>query len=360
VAIVDERGRLFGRVNIIDAAAGILALLMLPLAYGAYVLFRTPPVHLTAVSPAQISQGTTRIEVKAEHLRPFLQVRLGNYSTTFLLRDPSTAVVEVPADLPVGAYDVTLHDAGEELGRLPGGLTVIPRLIPVASVGTPERHPEVIVVGAFQGLEPAAAAALATQLTALVGRDEDWGRVAVVSPPEMNVQYLEPAAMLVTDRRSAVHAVLRLHCEVTAAQCLAGGVAIAPHASVPVPLGAQPISFVVDEVAPVPTDTLAVTLRASLGEPMYRLLRQRPPEDAGRRGADEVQPRVQSVASLYTTQDGAFVATVVVHVPVVKTSSGWLFKGRPLRLGEPFIVEQARYAFTGTIIGIQDVDVAKN
>ena len=37
MSVMDSRGRLFGRVNIIDFAALVLLLVILPLAYGAYV-----------------------------------------------------------------------------------------------------------------------------------------------------------------------------------------------------------------------------------------------------------------------------------------------------------------------------------
>ena len=40
--LIDDRGRLFGRWNVIDAAALGLALLLIPVAYGASILFRTP------------------------------------------------------------------------------------------------------------------------------------------------------------------------------------------------------------------------------------------------------------------------------------------------------------------------------
>ena len=38
-----DRSRAGGRVNLVDAAAALLILVLIPMAYGAYLLFRTPP-----------------------------------------------------------------------------------------------------------------------------------------------------------------------------------------------------------------------------------------------------------------------------------------------------------------------------
>ena len=48
--VIDERGRLFGTINLIDLGVILCAAVLMPLAYGAYVLFHTPPPRLTGVS----------------------------------------------------------------------------------------------------------------------------------------------------------------------------------------------------------------------------------------------------------------------------------------------------------------------
>src|SRR5206468_8847710 len=58
MAIVDDRGRVAGRVNLIDALAAVFILVLIPLVYGAYLLFRTPAAKLVRVSPATVYQGT--------------------------------------------------------------------------------------------------------------------------------------------------------------------------------------------------------------------------------------------------------------------------------------------------------------
>src|SRR5436305_658270 len=58
MAIVDERGRLGGKVNLIDAVVAFLILILIPVAFGAYLLFRTP-----APSGVTIRAGAETIRV---------------------------------------------------------------------------------------------------------------------------------------------------------------------------------------------------------------------------------------------------------------------------------------------------------
>ena len=52
MTIVDERGRLFGRFNLIDAGVVFVLLVLVPLAYAAYRLFRPDPVRIESVEPS--------------------------------------------------------------------------------------------------------------------------------------------------------------------------------------------------------------------------------------------------------------------------------------------------------------------
>ena len=52
MTVLDDRGRLAGRVNVVDAVAAIILLVLIPVAYGAFLLFRTPAPTLASVEPA--------------------------------------------------------------------------------------------------------------------------------------------------------------------------------------------------------------------------------------------------------------------------------------------------------------------
>jgi hypothetical protein len=127
VTLLDERGRLAGRFNAVDAAAGIVLLVLIPLALGAYLLFRTPAPTLHAIVPATIVEGPNqRLEIDGANLRPFMRVTLGSTpANSFLLGSTKYALVDLPVLRP-GAYDVVLYDFQREVARLPGALTVAP------------------------------------------------------------------------------------------------------------------------------------------------------------------------------------------------------------------------------------------
>jgi hypothetical protein len=133
------------RFNLIDAAVAVLILVLIPMAYGAYLLFRTPPPKLTGVVPATLYQGPgLHVEVDGENLRPFMRVSFGSVQgKTFEIDGTRGALVALP-DLPAGAYDVVLYDYMQEVSRLPKALTVLP-LAAAPSV-------ELDVTGAFKGL----------------------------------------------------------------------------------------------------------------------------------------------------------------------------------------------------------------
>lgn len=125
MALIDDRGRVFGRFNLVDALLVAAIVLALPAGYAAHVLLRAPDPVLTAVLPGAIEQGSTRlIEINGEHLRPYMRVSFGDVQgASFQFYGPTQAFVPAPA-LEPGAYDVVLYDYMREVSRLPKALTV--------------------------------------------------------------------------------------------------------------------------------------------------------------------------------------------------------------------------------------------
>jgi hypothetical protein len=140
-----DRGRARGRVNLIDAVTAVLILVLIPMAFGAYLLFRTPPAKLTGVFPATLYQGPgLHVEVVGENLRPFMRVSIGTQQgRTFEIDGTRGAMIALP-ELAPGVYDLVLYDYMQEVGRLPKALTILP-LTPTPTI-------ELEVTGAFKGL----------------------------------------------------------------------------------------------------------------------------------------------------------------------------------------------------------------
>jgi hypothetical protein len=149
VTVLDERGRIGGRFNVIDAAAAVIVVVLVPLAFAGYLLFRTPTPTLTSVVPASLAEGPgQRVEINGTNLRPFMRVTFGTTpSTAYFLGSTKYALVDVPPLTP-GSYDVVLFDYAREVARLPKALTIAP-------IAT---DAELEVEGAFKTPSPAVAA----------------------------------------------------------------------------------------------------------------------------------------------------------------------------------------------------------
>jgi len=140
MTVIDEHGRLFGRYNLIDAAAAVFVLALVPVAYAAYAVFRVPPPTITSVEPATIQESKTpTVGIRGTNFMPYLTAfvspagePLPRYlpsraqsEAVFLLESPFAAVLELP-ELSAGTYDIYLFDEATELTRFPNALTVTP------------------------------------------------------------------------------------------------------------------------------------------------------------------------------------------------------------------------------------------
>ena len=135
--VIDDRGRLFGKLNLIDAIVMVVAMGLIPLSYGAFMLFREQPPIITSIQPMQVTQGdSATLLLTGEGFRPFLVARLGDFeSSGFLVESPTIAEVRMP-DIPAGNYDFVLYDQARELVRMPGAITVVSPPAPITVIAT--------------------------------------------------------------------------------------------------------------------------------------------------------------------------------------------------------------------------------
>ena len=142
--LLDERGRLFGRLNIIDAALGAFVLLLLPIGFTAARLFRVPaPVVMTVEPASQPAGPARRVRLAGRNFRSYLTVYVGSAGEPLSLAPDSPAsadsrrltlgklliqtstIVEIQLpDLPAGAYDLYLYDETQEVARLSRAFTL--------------------------------------------------------------------------------------------------------------------------------------------------------------------------------------------------------------------------------------------
>jgi hypothetical protein len=237
LALIDEQGRLFGKVNVIDAIAILAVVVLIPVAYGAMILFRVPAPTVTSVEPAQIPEHQPGIiTIAGTDFRPYLRVSFnGVFSPGFLIQTPSRAEVKVPS-LPAGIYDLVLYDEAQELVRKAGALTVVVPVAPVvppASAGIPLQ-----VLGRFADLSPEDAQLIAVGLK--------FGQLPLVAETlatravEPSMQRVRVAATTTIEvpipGRMQVPAILRVYCTISGLDCMAAGGVVTQGAALSLPV----------------------------------------------------------------------------------------------------------------------------
>jgi uncharacterized protein DUF4330/IPT/TIG domain-containing protein len=383
VPLIDDHGRLFGKINLIDATLAAFVLLLIPLAYGAFLLFRLPTPKITSLSPVNVapppgrSVKDTVVKINGENLRPYLRVNVGSAEAQFLLQSPSVAEIKLP-DLPAGTYDVALFDEGQELFRKPDALTI---------VGPASLKIDVQTLGAFVGLDRATAALIAMESKF----EPPVARVLALRPPEPGTQRVKLGANLAVIATQPgeirVPAIIRLNCGVVNGECSVGGVAVAPHATISLPLviqqgndkpaqlGVEQLNFLIDEVRPLdapkifPTKAVATVHVRFVAAPEVVDVMKSSDVDVSGPGAEAPEERAiltevgsdrQRVTALARTegllhhslelQQPALAFTCKVRVPIVYTATGWSYKERPVKVGAPFTFETVNGAMMGWIL----------
>lgn len=119
VQLIDDQGRIFGKFNLVDALVGIVLLGIIPIAYSAFLLFRTPDASIQSIEPNRVTVDSVEmLRVTGMYLRPSLRVVVGNSRVkSFLVESQTLAELRLP-DLSAGTYDVVLLDEALELARL--------------------------------------------------------------------------------------------------------------------------------------------------------------------------------------------------------------------------------------------------
>lgn len=392
--LIDERGRLFGRVNLIDGLVGLVVLLLIPLAYGAYALFRTPDPTIASIEPSVVTEGEPfTLKLSGENLRPYLKASIGanKFGTAqapaFLIESLTEGEIRSPM-LTAGTYDVVLSDFMLEVARLPSALTVAPRVSPVSPVSSGALRVELQLIGAFLALSPQEAKLI--RVGATFGELPAGTSKPVAKPPiaeVLAVRASEPAvqrvrigaralALPVRSGELQVPAIVRVSCSIVAENCAVFGTAVAPDARIVMPVSSGPpgsagVQFVIDEVRPgAASVTFAkgpiATIRARfLVEPGLDNAVKVGDLDVGEATSRSRADRAFLIALdsqrqtiLGTVVSGGFgingqpftAFTATIGVPLVQTPLGWQYKGALVKIGANFTFETTSYVINGWIV----------
>jgi hypothetical protein len=378
--VIDDRGRLFGKLNLIDAIVGIFFLLLIPLAYAAFLLFRVPQPKIASLTPSQIvEQQGGSVQIAGEDLRPFLMAKLGRTSADFFVQSPTRAELKVPADLPAGTYDLTLLDQGQVLFAKAGAVTVT----------APAVQLDLQAAGAFVGLDKDNAVSIRAKSTFQTpGAAAPLVEVLAVRPPESRTSRVKIGTNLYATGALAevrVPAIIRLHCAVLNGECRVAGTVATQNATITLPWAtpastgqvarsaAGQVRFVIDQLFPpgmgAEFPAIATVRVRFVGVPT--ILDAIKAGDADVSAAIDTERAVltdlgsdrQAVTSLVSSeallrvnlnvQQPMLAFTGTLRVPVVFTSMGWSYKDRPVKVGGSFTFESAAGAMSGLILDIK-------
>jgi hypothetical protein len=355
--VIDERGRLFGRINLIDAFAAVFVFVLIPIAYGAYILFRTPPATLTAVRPNSVYQGPNQhVTVEGINLRPFLRIAFGTtQALTFAVDSTTSAHVDLPDLLP-GAYDVVLYDFRDEVARLPKAFTVLaPATVSFMTMD---------VTGSFKNLTTEAAQKIQAGQTFKMPTDSV--SVLRAAPPVPSTFRMIVGTTPITvgvNGQVEVPATIRINCYSDvlpdgSIRCMTTGpqhsAPVAPDSLLTLPGPQGWATFQVSSVA-LPFDAPTVEVRAIFSTTPEIAAMVKP----GDADADVVSYRNEArgrIVVVNRSAGGAVDATL--HVPAVQTAAGWVYHSQPLKAGLPFRFETSGYAIVGTAQAVRPLPAA--
>jgi Domain of unknown function (DUF4330) len=349
MAIVDERGRLFGRWNLLDLALLVLLVGLVPLGFAAYALFREQPPRIVSVTPDHLQYSQEfRVTIRGENLRPYMRVSAGTLQARdFYFR--STEEAEIPfASIPPGQYDIVLYDQAQERFRLPKALTV-------AASGLPAT--EIVAVGAFGNLDAAGAAKL-TAGTDLPGA----GTIVSVgrAVPDLT-QVFSGSALVGVPIPNALRlpAVVLFKCYVrpqsVGASCVVDDTTVAPMAllTLSTPLGKTP--FQVERVrSSQPLESVPVEVRLIANPAVLSLVKPGDVDLSGTANELALLSRVSSVSAVRPLAAGSAEMTVHLSAQLQKVSGRWLYESTPLRVGSPITFRTLRYEASGVVTNLPD------
>jgi len=351
MAIVDDRGRMFGRFNPVDVFVFALVVVMIPIAYAAYVLFRTPPAKLRNIEPQQFTMGPNlRVRVNGTNLRPFMRVSFNTVQgRTFMIGSTETAEIDLP-DLEPGTYDVVLYDYAQEVDRLSKALTILPK------VAAPAVH--LSVNGAFVGLNQTQVDAIRPGLE-LTQSNRGVGRVLGVGSPRPGAIRMRTGGSVIgVDLPGAfdLPAVLELECFLESTsdgsfRCTVYGpthaALVAVDSVLSVPIGGKGLKFQVNDVHPVGhASFLRVRVHASMAPDITARLRVGESDTSVPDYPGAWVGRVESVTG----------ADIVLRLPVQQLDGGWKYRDQRLRLGGSITFESPNAVINGTIAELTPVD----
>jgi len=384
--VVDDQGRVFGRINLIDAAIVAAVLVLLPLGYATYLLFRTPAPTITSVNRAPVTrieeravQGNVagKLKVSGTGLRPMLRATIDDRpALAFLYESPLSADV-LFGDVGEGSHDLVLYDGVREVARARAALVV--------ALPAPRPRARVRVVGVLIDLDEATARALriGQKFPETGAAETEIVALGEVTPDVRHVTELNGIIDVEVAGRVQRPASVVVWCEPAGADdCRVNGVQPGMRGLLALPGAPATLTLRMEEAVPADPPTpgelvvrfvvpaeLAEQVRDGDGDESV------PPLDArtavmthlGTRRAvagDATVPMVNAIGigtTFWRAQERLVSFDAVVRLGLDRTSQGgWRYRLQPIVLGGMLRFVTRRYVIAGTVIGVSPPPAASS
>jgi hypothetical protein len=353
--MIDSRGRLFGRLNVIDALAALFLVGLLPVAYATYLLFRPATPEITSVDRVPITREelrvaggsavTAKLKVRGSGFTPMLRARIGDTAALgFVFENPNSADVIV-GDVAPGTHDLVLLDGVQEVARARDAFTI---------EAAPARR--IRAAGHFIDLSEQQAGMFQTGAE----YPDTNPRVRVLAVGEAQRGH---ARLHVNGRTSDVatvdrwerSAVIALLCDprVVDANCTFGGIALEGiNPVITLPTGDGQLRFAVAEVFPdAPPIAMTVSLRVS-GGPELRVIAVGDRDDL----LDERAATVTRVVDNSTASAMGATAHITLTLGADSSRDGYRYRGQVLQRGAQLMLMLPRTAIRGIVESIEPAD----
>lgn len=334
MTLIDRNGRVFGRFNLVDSALIAFVLLLLPVGYATFLLFRPARPSIDSVTQVAVTDEERRVsgaglligklKIRGNGFNPMLRARIGDRPAMgFVFETPNSADVIVGV-VPPGKHDLVLMDGVQEVARAREAVEIH------ATEG-----PSIRAFGWLTGLSAETASTLregyasdqhvpgAFRIVALGPAKPARSRIAIGS---------RTIDLPVTGRVERA-AELLVRCDWPSSRtCSVNGESLSntPPIVIALPGG---ISFEVEAIDS-PADAV----------PAVAVLRlERPP--AGVRPGDR-DANVSADGAEITNVAGA---AVTLKLGVRPSREGWSYRGQPIVPGAAFTLRTDSYVLNGTI-----------
>jgi len=351
--MIDDRGRLFGRVNVVDAAIGAFALVLLPIAYGTFLLFRPSAPRITSVTRVPItmeerrlaggSRLAAKLKVRGSGFRPMLRASIDEAPALgFVFENPNSADVLV-GEVASGTHDLVIYDGVQEVARSAGAVTI--QAVPPARIR---------VTGTLFDLDESTAGALRPgPLTpGATASQADIVQLGNVRPGRHRLTTGQGSADVTVAGRFERPVVMVVQCDLDPQSegCAVGGTPLATPSPVIRLVGPASIalSLAIDELLPVEAPRRAVArIRFAGADEMLDLIRSGDRDDC----LDE-RAAIVSAVERRRSDNGAPVRDATVTLGADDSRDGWRYRGRIVSPGATFTLTTDRYVASGSVIAL--------